>query len=214
MCFRLCQSARLTCCLDVVRLRHMGDLVVLGWNRTVAVKTQAEAIVRFVAPLLKDMTFRELSRAHCLSRHARNGDVADSIQLRVFADSLACSELTDAIEAHLDMDFGTCCVDHTDPMLAPELEWYRKSLSLVTTIAVEVLDTSSIRLSSAIISERDLFTKVGRTIITNLLCERSSTYASMTDEERDNFWVDMVKGSGVEGLPCAPGHWLWNLLAF
>jgi hypothetical protein len=192
----------------------MGDLILHSWNGQMAPREHASAIVRYVAPLLRDEAFKKLPTEHYVSRHTRDPYVPDSVSLRVFADSANGVEVCSVVEKHICMVFAMHTIDRSDPMLARELDWYRKALSLVTTVAVEVLVASDFRLSSAIVSDRDLFTNVGREIITKILTKHSTTYASLSAQEQTRFWADISKGVDNEELPCYPGHWLWNLLAF
>ena len=192
----------------------MGDPILHCWNGQMAPREHASAIVQYIAPLLHDEAFRKLPTDHYVNRHVGDPDAPDSVSLRVFADSANGAKVCNVVEKHLSIAFPILTVDRTGPMLAPELDWYRRALSLVTTVAVEVLVAGSFRLSSAIISDRDLFTTVGQEIIAKILTQYSSTYASLSSREQARFWADISTGVDDEKMPCYPGHWLWNLLAF
>lgn len=192
----------------------MGDLILHCWNGQMPPSEHAGAIVRYIAPLLGDEAFRRLPTEHYVSRHTNDPDIPNSVSLRVFADSENGAKACTVVEKHLSIKFGMHTVDRTDPMLAREMDWYRKALSLVTTVAVEVLVAGDFRLSAAIVSDRDLFTTVGRDIVTKILTQYSPTYASLSDQEQARFWADISTGVDDKELPCFPGHWLWNLLAF
>jgi hypothetical protein len=192
----------------------MGDSILHCWIGQVPPREHAGAIVRYVAPLLRDEAFKKLPTEHYVSRHANDPDIPNSVSLRVFTDSENGAKVCSVVEKHLSIMFGMHTVDRTDPMLARDLDWYRKALSLVTTVAVEVLVAGDFRLSAAIVSDRDLFTTVGREILSKVLTQYSTTYASLRDQEQTRFWADISTGVDDEKLPCYPGHWLWNLLAF
>lgn len=192
----------------------MGDLTLHCWNGQMPPSEHAGAIVRYIAPLLSDEAFKRLPTEHYVSRHANDPDIPNSVSLRVFAYSDNGAKMCSVVEKHLGIMFGMHTVDRTDPMLAREMDWYRKALSLVTTVAVEVLVAGDFRLSAAIVSDRDLLTTVGRDILTKILTKYSPTYASLSDQEHARFWADISTGVDDEELPCFPGHWLWNLLAF
>lgn len=191
----------------------MTELLLCECARPAAPSEQVHFIVEGVAPLVRTVEFERLSHGHFISRYVGNLE-AHEVWLRVFVAGSDEATLRSLIDSHLEcsMRFKTPIRD--DPMLAPELEWYRRALTMVTTVAVEVLETSNFRLSSALLSEKDIFTRVGRTIVSRILNKYSTTYQSLTSDERTLFWSELSTNSCHPILPCRPGHWLWNLLAF
>lgn len=191
----------------------MNELLLCEWVRAAAPEGQTNFIVRSVAPLVRDARFEHSTHGYFVSRHGDKLEEAE-VCLRVFAEDSNDSALRALVDAHTggSMQFTTSY--RADPMLAPELEWYRRALTLVTNVAIEVLESSSFRLSSALLSERDIFSKVGRSIIAKVLNKHSKTYRSLSPEESRLFWSELKTKSGDTVLPCRPGHWLWNLLAY
>jgi hypothetical protein len=97
-----------------------------------------------------------------------------------------------------------------DPLLRPDLEWYRLRLHETTSLAFDLLADEKLALNQKFLPKQAREGSPCGELLARHLDEHSATHRSWSRQQLAGYWTDFYR-IDRDGSLSYPGHWLWNL---
>ncbi len=201
----------------------MPSETLLLWKLPTADSSEADQVLcTQVRPALAAPQVTALLTDYYASRRADAPDRSDlRVELTVFAATEQRASLMQALNEVLSVSGAGG--PPGDDILAQDLAWFRRQLSNVTDIALELLNGPAADAFQAILERigdpYDPRVKWSgadyRNLLESHLIQGSTCFTALGPQARVDFWIRVPQWPRPPGDPSylsPSGHWLWNIL--